>query len=319
MPQDQTKIRFQIDLEHAVAERLEWLRRETGAATKKELFNIALSLVHWAVEENRRGRQIGSRGPSPMDFTRLMMPTLDLSPTPTDEARAPIIRTLNELSEYIGSELNYLESDDGFDQVLGRFLEIYPIELERAAQVQRRNRLGILRDTLLTVILGFDVMDVSELRRRQLVEPQHSVTVLARNFLDRDELYDVVVSNLLRGIQYTYWQRNPENFLELAAALSSDDRVREGQVDLPKLLSCILGPSLVFVTDVLIYDAGHETARGYINKLMEGRTVQLLPMDQEHLLFLSRNLNEIHQGLVNSDRNMLKLDDYEFRLLHAAA
>jgi hypothetical protein len=301
MKSDNEKIRFQVDLDAESAERLEKLRVEAGSATKKQLFNTALSLLQWAAKETAKGRQIGSRGAIPTDFTRLLLPVeTSGEEQQASPENAPIIRTLGELLQYIES-LDYLsnESDDSYEFALGRMLELLPTEFERQQQLKNRTFMHLLHDALVSMVVeGPDIMDVEELRRRQIREPQHSVTVFARNFLDLTDLYDVVVENLQRGICYTYWQPNHFRFDELRNRLAKETRLKG--VSLNDLMTCIILPELFFVTDFLIYDEGQTSMKGYINKLRRGLTIELLPMDPEHLNYLHGHLDSIYQSLKHS-------------------
>jgi hypothetical protein len=69
-------VRFQIDLDPRRAADLEELRIATGAETKRELFNNALTLFRWAVQQKRLGRSIGSID-AMENMTELVMPIFD--------------------------------------------------------------------------------------------------------------------------------------------------------------------------------------------------------------------------------------------------
>lgn len=68
--------RVQLDLPADKVEQLDKLAREAGFATRKELFNNALTLLQWAVKETRRGRSIASVDEANERFTELHMPFL---------------------------------------------------------------------------------------------------------------------------------------------------------------------------------------------------------------------------------------------------
>ncbi len=309
------KTRFQVEMDDESARQLEELRDQAGVSTKKQLFNLALSFLNWGVGETRNGRQIGSRNAAATDFVRVLLPGLggEGSVSAEGESAPAIVRTVAELREYL-SRLDYRGSDQHYEYALGRLLDLLPAEFARVAAMQERTRLSVLRDALLT--LETDVMDIDELRRRQVTEPHRSVTVLARNFLDLAELYDTVVENLQRGISYTYWQLDDIEFQELAGRLRDESGF--GQETLDKLMTCVVAPDIVFVTDILLYDIGLDSMKGYVNRLMQGRTVHLLPMDEEHLRFISRRLERV-QKEIHAEGGTFKMGSYSARIVKPAA
>jgi hypothetical protein len=56
---------------------LESLRNTTGAKDYKELFNNALTMLSWAVEQRRAGREIGSINETEKSYRVLQMNILD--------------------------------------------------------------------------------------------------------------------------------------------------------------------------------------------------------------------------------------------------
>jgi predicted HAD superfamily phosphohydrolase len=75
-------IRFQLDVPEEQANVLETLMRETKTATKKELFNNALTLFEWAVKAKRAGRIIASIDEATGSAKELVMPALENVPGP---------------------------------------------------------------------------------------------------------------------------------------------------------------------------------------------------------------------------------------------
>lgn len=69
--------RVQIVLPAERVRILDQIAEEAGLATRKDLFNNALTLLNWAVREVRRGRVIASVDESTQRFTELHMPILD--------------------------------------------------------------------------------------------------------------------------------------------------------------------------------------------------------------------------------------------------
>ena len=58
-------IRIQLDLPEEQVNVLDELMRETNIATRKELFNNALTLFQWAIKAKRAGRIVASLDVSP--------------------------------------------------------------------------------------------------------------------------------------------------------------------------------------------------------------------------------------------------------------
>ena len=67
-------IRLQMDLPEKRVQELENLMAECGIATKKDLFNTALTLFEWAVSERRRGPIIASVDEKNSKYKELQMP-----------------------------------------------------------------------------------------------------------------------------------------------------------------------------------------------------------------------------------------------------
>lgn len=69
--------RVQIVLPTERVRMLDQIAEAAGLATRKDLFNNALTLLRWAVREVERGRVIASVDESTQQFTVLHMPILD--------------------------------------------------------------------------------------------------------------------------------------------------------------------------------------------------------------------------------------------------
>ena len=69
-----SNVRIQIDLAEDRVRELEEVMRLCGFATKKELFNNALTLLEWAVREVRGGNNIASVNESEKRYRELQMP-----------------------------------------------------------------------------------------------------------------------------------------------------------------------------------------------------------------------------------------------------
>lgn len=75
-------VRIQLDLPEEQVKELDDLMRETKLATRKELFNNALTLFQWAVKAKRAGRTIASIDESNQSAKELVMPSLESVPMP---------------------------------------------------------------------------------------------------------------------------------------------------------------------------------------------------------------------------------------------
>ena len=53
-------MRIQIEIDEKGAEFLQTLRKLTGVQTHKELFNNAITILNWAVQQKRAGRTVAS-------------------------------------------------------------------------------------------------------------------------------------------------------------------------------------------------------------------------------------------------------------------
>lgn len=68
--------RVQIDLPQMRVEALDRLAQEAGLATRKDLFNNALSMLEWAVKHVRQGHVIAAVDPQADRMIELHMPFL---------------------------------------------------------------------------------------------------------------------------------------------------------------------------------------------------------------------------------------------------
>lgn len=69
-------MRIQLDLDDAGIEMVDELKRLTGSRTYKDLFNNALSLLDWAVQQRIQGRKIASMDTRNENWRELVMPAL---------------------------------------------------------------------------------------------------------------------------------------------------------------------------------------------------------------------------------------------------
>lgn len=70
-------MRIQLEIDDAGVIVLSDLRAETGVKSHKELFNNAISVLVWAVQQRRQGRIVASIDEQNKNFRELSMPILD--------------------------------------------------------------------------------------------------------------------------------------------------------------------------------------------------------------------------------------------------
>lgn len=68
--------RFQVDLTDEQMTTLDRLAQQSGARTKRELFESALALFQWAARERSHGRNVGSFDPATETIREFDMPAL---------------------------------------------------------------------------------------------------------------------------------------------------------------------------------------------------------------------------------------------------
>lgn len=69
--------RLQVDLSRHEMEAMEETMMLSGLTTKKELFNNAITLFEWAIQEIAKGMVIASMDPKTGDYVRLQMPAFN--------------------------------------------------------------------------------------------------------------------------------------------------------------------------------------------------------------------------------------------------
>lgn len=69
-------VRMQFDLPEDRLKELDSLMAKCGISTKKELFNYALTILEWAVDEYARGNEIAAVDREKKEFYSLRMPGL---------------------------------------------------------------------------------------------------------------------------------------------------------------------------------------------------------------------------------------------------
>lgn len=69
--------RVQIEFSEREVEKLEWIMHVCEIKTRKDLFNNALTLLDWAVNEVGKGRKLASCDDASQERTILTMPILN--------------------------------------------------------------------------------------------------------------------------------------------------------------------------------------------------------------------------------------------------
>lgn len=69
--------RLQFDVSESMLQEIEDMMEVSGMASRKELFNSAITLWQWAIEQVRRDREIVSANKERDDFEILRIPTLE--------------------------------------------------------------------------------------------------------------------------------------------------------------------------------------------------------------------------------------------------
>jgi len=69
--------RIQLDMNDDLVKELDDLVKETNLATRKELFNNALTLFQWAVKAKRTGRIVAALNEETGEAKEIVMPALE--------------------------------------------------------------------------------------------------------------------------------------------------------------------------------------------------------------------------------------------------
>jgi hypothetical protein len=72
-------MRIQLDVDDNGVQLLDWLKEKTNSKTQKELFNNAITLLTWAVNQRAQGRIIASLDEQNESYRELQMPALEYS------------------------------------------------------------------------------------------------------------------------------------------------------------------------------------------------------------------------------------------------
>ncbi|EPR7090088.1 hypothetical protein ACU79H_004286 [Vibrio fluvialis] len=69
-------VRMQFDFPEDRVKELEEMMLKCGVSTRKELFNNALTILEWAIEESEMGHEVASIDRTDKQFFALRMPIL---------------------------------------------------------------------------------------------------------------------------------------------------------------------------------------------------------------------------------------------------
>ncbi|ELB1485196.1 TPA: hypothetical protein NGU80_004753 [Vibrio parahaemolyticus] len=69
-------VRMQFDFSEDRVKELEAMMDKCGISTRKELFNNALTILEWALEESERGHEVAAIDRDAKQFYALRMPIL---------------------------------------------------------------------------------------------------------------------------------------------------------------------------------------------------------------------------------------------------
>lgn len=69
-------IRVQLDMPEDRVKEIEQIMAKTGVSTRKDVFENALALFEWAVNERASGRKIASLSENENGYRELLMPAL---------------------------------------------------------------------------------------------------------------------------------------------------------------------------------------------------------------------------------------------------
>ena len=76
-PNREPKVRIQLDLTATQAERFDSLMQHCDLGSRKELFNVAMSLFYWATQEASKGRKVASYDEENDHVETILVPALD--------------------------------------------------------------------------------------------------------------------------------------------------------------------------------------------------------------------------------------------------
>ena len=83
------KMKIQLDLDEKGAKTVERLKEQTGVKTHKDLFNNAITLLDWAINQRQKGRIVASLDEEQENYRELQMPVLEYAASHREQSAAP--------------------------------------------------------------------------------------------------------------------------------------------------------------------------------------------------------------------------------------
>lgn len=71
------KVRVQFDLTEDKVNEIQEIMDKSGMSSRKDVFNTALTLLEWAIDESEQGHDIAAIDRAKKEFFSLRMPVLD--------------------------------------------------------------------------------------------------------------------------------------------------------------------------------------------------------------------------------------------------
>jgi hypothetical protein len=82
------KVRVQFDLTEDKVKDIEDIMKKSDISSRKDVFNTALTLLEWAIDESERGHDIAAISRKNKEFFSLRMPVLDAAKKKISKAEA---------------------------------------------------------------------------------------------------------------------------------------------------------------------------------------------------------------------------------------
>lgn len=215
---------------------------------------------------------------------------LELMEEPVSRIRDQVLKLENrkwgEIKHFIEA-LHTLIQDPQVERerlVLERFNSSILHLVRKAARVENKNFINLVRDICLYIESPFDIQDVTELADVQgSLVGQKEVWVFTSDMLDNDEpMFSTVKNNIGKGVKYVYFQNSPDDYNRLIKKLVREMGRRK---DWEGAAICILVPETVLMPcDYLIYDPrSRNSEKGYVGKSTIASKHLLIQLNQDNV------------------------------------
>ncbi|MCP4267492.1 MAG: nucleotide-binding protein [Candidatus Brocadiaceae bacterium] len=219
--------------------------------------------------------------------------------------------TMNQIGPFIEDNLDAMinelvRTDKPMDESLAlgifhRSLPHFMRDVARKVVPRGINLVCFARDILLYVRNPFDIQDITELTRVQGNLPDiREIWVFAMEFLDLNELYKTVETNLTKGMRYVYFQHDPERFEILKEKLEdgikekfkkdiktlSEDETKElvnKEMRDYSLICICVDREVLMPCDYLIYHPSATRQKGYIGKSSDTNEKLYVELSPSHV------------------------------------